>query len=133
MDGKPAVDVVDLGAGGLRLMEAMSGYDRAIVLDALSTGHLPAGTTVELGLADLVSARNLGCVHDLNLPLALEWGEALGVPLPGEIHFFGIEAADVNTFGETLTPCVAEAMGDLVERVFLLVTMEDQREAGIGA
>ena len=123
-----AVDVVDLGAGGLRLMEAMVGYGRAIVLDALCTGDLPAGTTVELEMGDLRGARNLSCTHDMSLPLALEWGRALGVPLPSEIRIFGVEAADVSTFGDTLTPGVAAAVPDLVGHVLALLTEADGQD-----
>ena len=102
-------------------MEAMAGYDRAIVLDAMMTGVVAPGTTMELQLGDLVAARNLGCVHDTNLPVALEWGRAIGISLPVEIRLFGVEAADVTTYGETLTPQVAAAVPELAARVLSLV------------
>ncbi len=121
LEGHADAEVIDLGAGGLRLMEAMAGYDRAIVLDALMSGVVAPGTTVELQLGDLVAARNLGCVHDMNLPVALEWGRAVGVSLPVEIRLFGVEAADVTTYGETLTPPVAAAVPELAARVLSLI------------
>lgn len=128
LDGREDAEVIDLGAGGLRLMEAMAGYDRAIVLDALMTGVVAPGTTVELQLGDLVAARNLGCVHDMNLPVALEWGRAVGVSLPVEIRLFGIEAADVATYGETLTPPVAAAVPELAARVLSLISRAQRGE-----
>ncbi len=122
VDSGGVSDVTDLGAGGLRLMEAMAGYDRAIVLDSLTTGLVPPGTTVELEIGDLTSARNLACIHDMTLPVAMEWGRAAGIHLPDEVRFFGVEAADVTTFSEALTPEVAEAVPALVEQVRLLLT-----------
>jgi hydrogenase maturation protease len=122
---------VTLGAGGLRLMEAMAGYDRAIVLDALTTGALAPGTTVELEIGDLIGSRNLACVHDMSLPVALEWGRAVGMPLPEEIRIFGVEAADVTTFSEDLSPEVAAAVPELVERVLGILTMAADGEAGV--
>jgi len=129
LDGGADAAVIDLGAGGLRLMEAMAGYDRAIVLDALMTGVVAPGTTVELQLEDLVAARNLGCVHDMNLPVALEWGRAVGISLPVEIRLFGVEAADVTTYGETLTRRVAAAVPELAARVLSLISGAPQQES----
>ncbi len=42
------VEVVQVYAGGLRLMEAIAGYDRAIIVDAIKTGEQPAGTIRKL-------------------------------------------------------------------------------------
>jgi hydrogenase maturation protease len=121
----PAVDVTYVCAGGLRLMETMIGYDAAIVVDALTTGGHPAGTAVELNcadfLADLAGTRNLNSVHDLSLPYALELGRAAGVALPERIRVFGVEADDVVTFSEELTPAVAAALPALVDRVLAVL------------
>ncbi len=119
------VDVTQVYAGGLRLMEAMAGYDRAVVIDALTSGGRPPGTTVELdagaGADATGTTRNLTSVHDMSLPFALDLGRAAGVRLPGEIHVFGVEAADVTTFGDVLSPPVAAAVPALVERVLSLL------------
>ncbi len=113
----PGVEVTELAAGGLRLMERMVGYRRAIILDALVTGEREPGTVVELGLQDLPAARNLSCAHDTDLSSAMELGRTLGVPLPQEVRIFGIEAQDVETFGDVLSEPVAAAVPTLVDRV----------------
>ena len=41
LDGAPGVDVLEEEAGGLRLMERMTGYDRAVLVDAAVTGGTP--------------------------------------------------------------------------------------------
>ena len=51
--GVEGIDVAELWAGGLRLVEAMAGYDRAVVIDAMATGEKPPGTVRRLTLADL--------------------------------------------------------------------------------
>ena len=121
MDADPDVDVAELCAGGLRLMEAMAGYDRAIVVDALVVGDLPAGTTVELNSDDLVGTKNLGCAHDMSLPYALDLGRVTGVALPAEIRILGVRAMDVTTFGEALTAPVAAMVPALVDRLLSLL------------
>jgi len=114
--GEP-VDVIDVWAGGLRLMEAMVGYERAVVIDAMVSGRVEPGTVVELEVADLPATRNLNCLHDTNLPVALELGREAGVQLPATIRIFGIEALDVSTFSERLTEPVEAGLPGLMGRV----------------
>jgi hydrogenase maturation protease len=108
--GTDGVTVEELWAGGLRLVEAMSGYDRAVLVDALHTGDQPAGTVRRLSLSDLGGARTTTCVHDTSLPTALEIWRRLGAPLPQEISVWGIEAQDLDSFSEELTASVAQAV-----------------------
>ncbi len=104
------VDVVELWAGGLRLVEAMVGYDRAVVVDAMATGQAPPGTLRHLGVLDLGRAKNLACVHDTSLPTALELWRLAEIPVPGQISVWGIEGQDLDTLGEDLTPRVSDAV-----------------------
>jgi hydrogenase maturation protease len=111
------VEVVDAYLGGLALMEMMVGFERAVVVDAVTTGAHPPGTVVELGLADLTDSRNTASSHDANLALALETGRILGLDLPVEIRFFGLEAANLGSFGENLSAALEAALPALVDRV----------------
>lgn len=128
------VSVAQLGEGGLRLAEALVGSERAVLIDALVTGTQPPGTVVELTLDQLLGARHVDCVHDLSLPLALDLARASGVPVPdGErIRIFGIEAADVDTFRDTLTPPVAAAVPAVVAAVLEAVVGWVPAAAGDG-
>jgi hydrogenase maturation protease len=91
-------------------MERMVGYRRAIVIDALSSGA-PAGSVFRLH-PDERSTRRSASAHDVDLPTALAVGRRAGVPLPADddILLVGIEAAQVETFGEDLSPAVAAAV-----------------------
>ena len=108
-------------SGGLRLMEAMVGFDRALVIDALLSPELPPGTITEVPLSSLVSTKNSSCSHDATLLQALEMGRSLGLALPKEIRLLGIVAQDATTFSETLSPSVAAALGQARERVLRLL------------
>jgi len=104
------VDVTELWAGGLRLAEAMAGYDRAVVVDALATGQAPPGSIRRLELSGLGAARNLASAHDASLPAAVATWRALGLPLPDSIVVIGVAAADTETLGETLSAPLAAAL-----------------------
>jgi hydrogenase maturation protease len=100
----------------MRLMEAMAGHERAIVIDAIAGGGA-AGGIRRLGLGDLPQTRTADSTHDAGLAVALELGRTAGVQLPEDVEIWAVEAADVETFGERLTPAVARAVPLVVEGV----------------
>jgi hydrogenase maturation protease len=103
------VSVKELYCGGLQLMEAMAGYERAIVIDAIEPASKP-GTIYSLGMDDLGAARNTCTTHDGSLADALEFGRISGAKLPTVVHLWAVEAGDIVTFREGLTPEVAAAV-----------------------
>lgn len=112
-----SVDVVQLCAGGLRLVEAMVGYDRAVIIDAIASGG-SAGTIYKLDPGGLRQTRNAASTHDGSLPEALELARAAGLDLPAEIRIWAVEADDLDTFSESLTPQVARAAVRVADRVW---------------
>lgn len=109
------ITVTELSAGGIRLMDAMTGYDRAIIIDAMAPAAGPPGTIHRLSLAELGGTWNTFSIHDMNLPTALAMGRMVGLPLPEEIEIWGIEGEDMETFGEEPTPGVAMAITRLAD------------------
>jgi hypothetical protein len=43
---------VESAASGLALLEVFAGHDRAVIADSIRTGRSPAGTIIEVRLAD---------------------------------------------------------------------------------
>jgi len=119
---RPDVDVAEDYWGGLRLMERLVGFDRAIIVDAQRTGAPPG--TVSVLSADSGAPRHVHSSHDVGLLAALEFGRHAGAHLPaaGHILLVGIEAADVETFGTRCTAAVADAVPRAVEQVLSLLT-----------
>ncbi len=109
--------------GGLRLMERMVGFDRAIVIDAIVTGAAP-GTIHHLHV-DSIPTQRSASAHDVNLPTALALGRQAGEKLPqdDDILLVGIEADDILSFGEECTPSVRAAIPVAVQDV--LKALED--------
>ena len=107
---RPDVDVTEDYWGGLRLMERMIGYDRAIVIDAICTGA-PPGTIHHL--TDDVDAD-----AEERLGPRREPADRLGLRPPGRrapargraCPLVGIEAEDLMNFSEQCTPAVAAAI-----------------------
>jgi hydrogenase maturation protease len=103
--------------GGLRLMERMAGYQRAIVIDAIQTGA-PPGTLHRLTPGSIPTQRSASA-HDVNLPTALAFGRQAGLDLPADedVLLVGIEAEDILTFADECTPAVRAAIPEAVRLV----------------
>ncbi len=119
---KSEIEVECFALGGLSLMERLVGYDRAILVDAVTTGR-PPGTVVCFGLDDLpeFSTAHSSAAHDVSLQNALRLGRALGAPLPAEVRVVGVEAQRVYDFSETLSPAVQAAVPAAVQAVMSLL------------
>ncbi len=117
LDSREDIEVDEDYWGGLRLMERMIGYDRAVVIDAICTGATP-GTIHHLQPTDMPTQKSASA-HDVNLPTALQFGRQNGMHLPtdDQIVLVGIEAADVLTFSEKCTPQVEAAIPLAIDEV----------------
>ncbi len=120
LENSADIDVLEDCCGGLRLMERLIGYQRAVIVDAARTGAPPG--TVRVFSAG-TATRHDSCPHDLDLPTALELGRCSGAALPeaGNMRIVTVEAADVQTFCESCTPAVAAGVSRAVETVLELL------------
>ena len=103
------VTAMESCAGGIRLMEAMAGHDRVFLIDSILTEQGVPGTVYRLDEYGLLETRNAHSSHDSSLAVALEFGRMAGIRLPRRVQIWAVEAEDVVTFGEGLTPRVAQA------------------------
>jgi hydrogenase maturation protease len=104
------VDFKESSIAGLDFLDLLSGYDRAIIIDAIQTGKGKPGQIYRFGPEALTKTRHTVSLHDIHLIDVLELGKKLQMPLPQEIIIFAIEAEDVTSFGEGCTPAVAQAV-----------------------
>lgn len=115
------VCITECSVGGLRLMEAMVGYDHVILIDALlnQNGNKPGRISrMTLGeLTMLCPTQHSASAHDTTLITALDTGRELGLNLPDEIIIFAIEVENVIDFSEELTQEVAAAVPKVTDAV----------------
>lgn len=114
------VTVRAVSVGGLRLMEEMIGFDRAVVVDAWRCAPASAGAWRRLTWAELherCPTRHSLSDHDTNLTTALAIGRTLNLPLPQTVTVFAVDVANLTDFGDSLSPAVAEAVPAIVAAV----------------
>jgi hydrogenase maturation protease len=108
--------VTELHTGGIRLMEAMAGFKRAVVVDAMLSGA-PPGTLQRFDPRDFVTTKNTFSSHDTNFGTAYDLGRMAGVPLPEQVSFWGIEARECRLFCEQFTDEVTGAIPGAVNLI----------------
>jgi len=114
----PGVDVEELAASGLELLDVVRGYDKVIIIDAIQTTKGKPGELHILEEKDFEKSIHGSSPHGINIATALALGRKL-VPneMPKEVVFFAVEAEDLVNVSERLTPKVAKALPRIVERV----------------
>ncbi len=114
------IDCTEVSVGGLLLMEAMLGYERVILIDALYPDHGQPGAIHRMTLEDLRAispTEHSTSPHDTSLLTALALGQRMGLPLPTEITIYAVEVANIIDFGDTPTPAVAHAIPQVIDAV----------------
>lgn len=113
-DLPPGATVASSARAGLYLLDDMEGFDRVVVVDAIQTGAHPPGTVHALPLEALHAPAGPS-PHAIGLPSALALARASGAPVPEHVWLVLVEAEELDTVGEGLTPAVAAAVPRAVE------------------
>lgn len=118
----PAVTVRRSALSGFYLLDELTGWERAVVVDAVQTGRHPPGTVLSFPFEALRSEAGPS-PHAVGLPTVVRLGRQSGVPLPGWIHIVAVETEDMVSCAEGLTPAVAHAVPAAVDAVMSVLAL----------
>ncbi len=122
---RPEVEVDCASLGGLSLMERLTGAQRVILVDAMSTGNQPVGTVSQFKLSELPdgNAGHSASAHDTSLRNALKVGRSMDIPLPEDdaVSVVAIEAENVYDFSESLSAEISGAVPLAIQAVLELL------------
>lgn len=112
-------DFVENFSSGMDLLPELMCHQRAIVMDAVCTGHVEPGACVEFSLEDLSHTRQPRLVdtHGMNLATVVQAGLRFGYPMPEQLTILGIEGRDFTSFRECPRENVMEHLPEIVARV----------------
>ena len=102
---------------GFELVELLSGFDRAILVDCLELLDPVPGRVRRLFLEDVSGSVRLVGVHEVTVGHAFNLGRLAGVPMPEEVEIYAVEGLDMRTIAEQLTPAVAEVVEPLAREI----------------
>jgi hydrogenase maturation protease len=119
---RPDVSITQASVAGLDFLDLLTGYDRAIIIDAIQSKDGKVGKVYRLLPEAFDDTKNQSTPHHLNFATVLELGKRLNIPLPDQIVIYAVEVEDVNSFSDKCTP--------MVERMIPVVTDMVMREVG---
>jgi hydrogenase maturation protease len=112
----PDLSIVEACVTGLDVLNLISGYDKAVIIDAIKTENGKPGTVYRFSPERIITNDKIS-PHEINLITALELGRQTGTEMPSKIVIFGIEASDTTGFKDECTPEVKAAIPRCVDMV----------------
>jgi len=120
----PQIKVEETNWGGFRIIDLLSGYKTAIIIDALRTGKEPAGFIHKLDYKDLIHSVRMVSFHDVNFATAVEFAREINIPMPKDISVYAVEINEADYFSEELTKevdatvdvCIQKILNEINER-----------------
>ncbi|MBN1690927.1 MAG: hydrogenase maturation protease [Dehalococcoidia bacterium] len=100
---------------GLAILDLITEYDEAIIVDAIQTVDGTPGDIYRLELEDFRVTKHTISPHDVDLPTAMELGRILKIKLPSKVSIVAIEIPDANEFCTTLSDRIAAAVPAAVQ------------------
>jgi len=112
----PGVQVQELGTPGWGLVNALEGWQRIILIDAVQMGAEPgAWRRLDGDQVSLINNPSSLSLHEPGLAESLALARALNL-LPEELVLYAIEPGHIGPV-EQLTPAVADALPALVKQI----------------
>ncbi len=122
----PGIDTLDAAMGSIEIIEAMRGYDRAIIVDAIETGAEP-GTIYRVNLTGGEEPPVVTHSHGTDLITILQLGRQLFPDdMPPEIFLIAVEAGDTTTISDEPTPNVQNAIKKVVKIIVDNIAAEER-------
>jgi|WetSurMetagenome_2_1015567.scaffolds.fasta_scaffold22314_2 hydrogenase maturation protease len=128
-EAHPGIDVLESSEAGFALLDILAGYRTVVIVDAIHTGTVPAGTLLEYSRADFHRLAGHS-PHYVGLPELFSIAERLDLPFPADVRIVAMEIDDPWTLGEGLSPAVARELPLLVRRVAELTDLSTTVKKG---
>jgi hydrogenase maturation protease len=108
--GNPQVCIEETEWGGFRIIDLLSGFRRAIIVDAVKTGAQSPGFIHLFEDADLVHSVRMVSFHDVNFATAVAFARQMEIPMPRKISVYAIEVDETTMLREGLSSQVQAAV-----------------------
>jgi hydrogenase maturation protease len=104
------VSVLTSTRGGFDLINLLTSFTHALIIDCLDLPHPFPGRVRLLDLNCISGCARLVGVHDISIADAFELASTLGARMPGTVEIYAVEGGDTRTLSEEMTPAIAAAV-----------------------
>jgi hydrogenase maturation protease len=113
---RPGISFLTGSFTGLHMLDAIQGYDTAIIIDAIEGGDAP-GTLMRIDLEEMPATSHLTSLHSMDLMTAMKWGRDAGMDMPLRITVYGIHTENVVSFSEHMSQAVEQMVTINAEKI----------------
>jgi hydrogenase maturation protease len=110
------IDLLEHVASGFSLAERLVGYQRAVIVDALTDAQVEVGTVTQVEIQE-PSRSSFLSFHTAGFHDILTLAQLAGLEVPGTIAVYGIAIREPLSFSEDLSPELAAKVPQIVEAI----------------
>jgi hydrogenase maturation protease len=124
--GQADIDLLEHAASGFSLAERLVGYQRAVILDAITDTQAEVGTVTQVEIREPSSCSFLS-FHTAGFHDILTLARTVGLEVPRAIVMYGIAIREPESFSEHLSAELAARLPQIVKTV-AAEELREQRE-----
>ena len=121
------VTVLESTRGGFELIDLLSGFSDAVIIDCLTLPEPSPGRVRRLSLDHVAGSARLINAHEISITQAFQLAAKMGIEMPNAVEIFAIEGGDTSTISEEMTPAVAAAVEPLAREIHALIAARQGR------
>jgi hydrogenase maturation protease len=111
-------DIVFAAVAGFNLLDLIAYRKAVLIIDTIMTGNHNPGHLHMFRQNYNTPSTSLVSSHQISLPVALKFGLKLGLEMPSEIDILAVEASDIYTLNNTMTPPVAQSINQALLMIY---------------
>jgi hydrogenase maturation protease len=127
--GHADIDLLEHAASGFSLAERLVGYQRAVIVDALTDTQADVGTVTQVDIQEPSSCSFLS-FHTVGFHDILTLARMAGLEVPRAIAMYGIVIREPASFSENLSAELAARLPQIVKAVAQEEFRENTEPAG---
>jgi len=104
------VDIEFAPIAGFHLLDMIIDRKAVLIVDNIMTGNFEPGYLHFFRMGYDTPTKTLVSSHQISLPTALRFGKAMGFEMPEQVDVLAVEAQDVYTLSETMSPAAEKAV-----------------------
>lgn len=111
-------DIEFAAVAGFNLLDLITYRKAVLIIDTIMTGNYNPGHLHVFSQGYDTPSTSLVSSHQISLPVALKFGLKLGLEMPSEIDILAVEASDIYTLNNTMTPPVEQSINQAIIMIY---------------
>ncbi len=122
-----ALDFKTLSSGKLLILDEVRGYDKAIIIDSITTENGTPGDVYSLRPGDMETKSGISLSHNIDMEILSGDHNIRDKQIP-EVKIVAIEAKNTYELGETLSKELEENIPEITEKIQKIIEGEIKRD-----